>query len=150
MKVERLDLVAMDVKDLDEAARFFSDLFETTFENLDTLLAKDGRKSETTVTEHADRAFEEAPIKLVISPLGIELLQTIPPLEGEGTRAIAFKVSDLEQAKAELKKKGVRLLKEIRAGGFKEAIFSPDDLHGMRLALFEYEAPSIKDAYLQR
>ena len=31
-----------------------------------------------------------------------------------------------------------------------KAIFSPDDLHGCRIVLLEYEAPTIMDAILQK
>lgn len=144
MKVEKLERVALTVKNLDEAIRLFSDLLGTTFErNPAATFVKN-------VTEHADRAFEETRLRVAISPIGLELIETIPPTEKEGVRSFHFKVSDLDQAKAEMKEKGIRLLAEIAYGGLKEAIFSPSDLHGGRLCLTEFEAPTAIDAILQR
>ena len=156
MKVERLDVVALNVKNLDEAIKLFSSLLGTTFVKTTDILAKEGVKRRVIITEHADRPSEEAPQEVAISPLGLELVETTPPTAKEEIRSVAFKVSDLEQAKAEIKKKGIRLLKEWSGGGLKAAVFNPDDLHGLRLVLFEYNAPSISgthviiNAYLQK
>ncbi|MFC2062838.1 VOC family protein [Chloroflexota bacterium] len=149
MKVEKIDLVALDVIDIGKAAKLLGEIFETEFDNLEELLREKNAKSNQTVTGYANREFEKAPIKLYLSPIGIELIETIPPLEREGIRTIAFKVENLEEAKEEMAKKGIRLLKEITAGSFKEAIYHPDDLFGMRLALFEYRTETIKGAYLK-
>jgi len=147
MKVEKLDAITINVKDLDEAIRSLSNLFETTFYTSDTL-AENGVKAEVTITEHADPSTERVQSRDAMSPIGLEVLQTIPPVEREGVRAIAFKVSNLDEAKEEMKKKGVRHIKDIKIGGFREAVFHPDDVHGIRLCLYQYQAPTIVDAYL--
>jgi len=147
MKVEKLDAITINVKDLDEAIRSLSNLFETTFYTSDTL-AENGVKAEVTITGHADPSTERVQSRDAMSPIGLEVLQTIPPVEREGVRAIAFKVSNLGEAKEEMKKKGVRHIKDIKIGGFREAVFHPDDVHGIRLCLYQYQAPTIVDAYL--
>ena len=147
MKVEKLDAITINVKDLGEAIRSLSNLFETTFYTSDTL-AENGVKAEVTITEHADPSTERVQSRDAMSPIGLEVLQTIPPVEKEGVRAIAFKVSNLDEAKEEMKKKGVRHIKDIKIGGFREAVFHPDDVHGIRLCLYQYQAPTIVDAYL--
>jgi len=95
-------------------------------------------------------AIVEGQSRDAMSPIGLEVLQTIPPVEREGVRAIAFKVSNLGEAKEEMKKKGVRHIKDIKIGGFREAVFHPDDVHGIRLCLYQYQAPTIVDAYLEK
>ena len=144
MKVERLERVCLAVKNLEAAVKLFSSLFDTTFEMCpaDTLIRKP--------TKHADPSFETIKIRLAISPLGLELLESDPPAETEGVRSFHFKVPNLEEAKAEMEAKGVRLLTEVIYGNLKEAVFCPDDLSGARLVLTEFDAPSAVDAILQR
>lgn len=150
MKVEGLVGVALTVKNLDEAISLFSDLLGTTFEKIHSKVAKGEVKFEKTITKHADRAFEETKIKVAISPIGLELIETIPPTEKEGIRSFLLKVSNLEEAKAEMELKGIRLVAEAKIGGLKEAIYSPDDLRGARLTLVEYDAPTPIEAILQK
>lgn len=146
MRIEELLCVGVTVRNLYDAVNLFSDLFETTFEDLDNLRTKTGLKMKRTITEHADRSFEEAPRRGALSPVALRFLETISPNEKEGLRSVAFKVSDLEQAKVEMHEKGIRLLEQANSGGLKRAIFCPDDLHGFRLVLVEYNAPSMLEA----
>ena len=146
MKIERLELANVDVKNLDEAVKRFSDILGLTFVNAPIV-----KGEEKTITEHADRAFEKTKLKKVAMDRRgfLALIESDPPVEKEGLRNIHFKVPNLEEAKAEMKRKGVRLLTEFKAGRLKNAIFHPDDVHGIRLCLHEYEAPTPVDAMLQ-
>jgi len=145
MKIEKLDRVCINVKNLSEAERFFADLFGVTFEEV-------SGKGEfiKTITDYANCAFEQTPIKVAMSPIGLELIETTPPTEKEGVRSFHLKVSNLEQAKAEMREKGIRLLAEVKHGGLSEAIFNPDDLHGIRLVLVEYGESNPISAILQK
>ena len=148
MKIERLENIGVDVKNLDEAARLFSDLLGIQLVNTDWLVKDRGWKK--TVTEHGDRTYEETDIKLAMDRTGVlELIESDPPVEKEGLRSIQFKVSNLEEAKAEMKQKGIRLVGELEVGGLKEALYSCEDLCGIRLALIEYDAPTFVDAIMQ-
>ena len=143
MKVERLDRVAINVKNLDEAKKFFSDLLGTSFEMspIETLEKK----------EHIASTSDGLVFKgVAISPIGLELMETSPPCKEEGIRSFHLKVTDLEEAKADMKRKGVRLVAEFRHGGLKEAIFGRDDLHGIRLVLVEYEGSDAMSAIKQK
>ena len=146
MKVERVDYVNINVKNLSEAERFFSELLGITFNRIPFMVGG----STKIITEYADRGFEETDQKVAVSPIGLELIETIPPLEKEGLRAINLKVSDIEQAKAEMERKGIRLLAEATIGSFKEAIYGPEGLHGVRVSLVEYEAPDMISAMLEK
>ena len=147
MKVEKLDRVAVAVKDLDDVQKLFAELFETTFERnpVETIskITKD-------YGERGSKERETRYAKVVISPMGLELVEMDPPCEREGVLSSHLKVSNLEQAKAEMERKGIRLLTEIRHGSLKEAIFNPADLHGVRLVLVEYETPTVMGAILQK
>lgn len=147
MKVEKVDRVAVAVKDLDDVQKLFTELFETPFERspVETI-----SKIIKNYGERDSRERETRYVKVVISPIGLELVETDPPCEREGILSFHLKVSNLEQAKAEMERKGIRLLTEIRHGSLKEAIFNPGDLHGIRLVLVEYETPTVMDAILQK
>jgi len=150
MKIEKIDRVVIHVKDLAKAERLFSDLFGTTFDEYADRIMRGEVKRERVLTEYADPSFEERGLKVAHSPIGLELIETTPPVEKEGIRSIVLKVPDLEEAKAEMKKKGVRLLLEVKLGGLKEAIFHPDDSHGVRLCLAEYQTNTVIAAILQK
>ena len=145
MKVEKIDRVAVAVKELDGVKKFFSDLFGTTFERspVETI-----EKKMTDFGRSASGQRETRYVNVSISPMGLELVQTDPPCEREGVLSFHFKVSNLEEAKREMEIKGVRLLTEITHGSLKEAIFHPEDLHGVRLVLVEYKTPTVMEAIL--
>lgn len=145
MKVEKLDRVAMHVDNLEEAIALFSSILGTRFD----MTPREGVKFKKTITEHADRAFEEIRNRIAISPEGIELVEMPKPQPKEGLRSFHLKVSNLEEAKAQMKAKGIRMTAELELGGLKEAIYSPEDLHGVRLVLVEYDAPSVISAMRQ-
>ncbi|MFC2018878.1 VOC family protein [Chloroflexota bacterium] len=139
MKVEKLDRVAIWVEDIDKAIELYSSLLGITFDKM---------------PEHAPSSRKDIKaIRMAVSPAGLELLQTVPPLQTEGVRSVVFKVADIEQAKAEMKEKGFPLLVDVKRGGLKEAIFGSvlgsDNARGARLVLVEYEAPTVAEAMRQ-
>ena len=151
MKIGKIEHVSINVKNLDEAVKRFSDVFGTTF------VYSDEGVVEKTVTEHADTTYDVAYVpgrggnlKLAMDRAGcLSLVESDPPVEKEGLRSLYFKVPDIEQAKAEMKQKGIRLTANVKAGSMKEAVFSADYLHGVRLILNEYKAPTLIDAMLE-
>lgn len=140
MKVERLERVGINVKNLDEAINLFSRILGTTF------VKQQWGKAERTITEHVDRKLVETNRKVALDRTGfLELIEPTPPAEKEGLRNIHLKVQNFEQAKAEMKREGIRLIEEIKGPHFKEAVFHPDDLCGVRLCLVEYDAQDMLD-----
>lgn len=128
MKVERIDHVHLAVKDLEKAVKFFSEILGTKF-------------TEPIPVEKYD-------LKYVISPLGFELIQSTSlegvisrfiQRRGEGLHAISFKVSNLDEAVAELQANGLRLVGTVELGRLREAQFHPKDVFGLMIELCEYE-----------
>ncbi len=126
MKVEKIDHVGIMVKDLEEAGNFFADLFGIEFTGPHENPGQDIRNM---INRH----------------LGIELISPLTPdgpnaktLEkrGEGLSLLSLKVSNLEEAVAEMKSKGVR---QIGAIGKRIAIFHPRDTYGVMIDLVERE-----------
>ena len=127
MKIEKIDHVAILVKDLTKAEEFFSDLFEMRFAKLGEVKEVDARS--------------------IMEASGIEILEPLTPdgptaktLEkrGEGLTLISLKVPNLDEAMAEMKAKGIRLVAE-RHEDVRLAIYHPKDTYGVMIELIEYD-----------
>ena len=123
MKVEKIDHVAILVKDLDKAGKFFANLLGTEF------------------TE--PREFKEADVISIMSPLRIELVAPLSPdgpvartlaRRGEGLAGLILKVSNLKEAIAHMESHG---LKPVRKPGANVAQFHPKDIYGTLIELME-------------
>ncbi|MGI5901146.1 MAG: methylmalonyl-CoA epimerase [Desulfitobacteriia bacterium] len=132
MEVLKIDHIGIAVKNLEETLKFY----------VDTL----GLKLQ------GEEVVEEQKVKVAFLPLGdseIELLESTEPdgpvakfiaSRGEGIQHIALRVKNLEEALAELKAKGVRLIDEkprYGAGGAKIAFIHPKATFGTLVELCE-------------
>ena len=134
MKVLKIDHLGIAVNSIEEAKKLFHDILGLKFEGTETV--------------------EEQKVTTAFFPVGdseVELLESTAPdgpiakyLEkrGEGIQHIAFRVDNLDQALAELKDKGIRLIDENPrkgAGGAKIAFLHPKSTHGVLIELSERE-----------
>jgi len=134
MKVLKIDHLGIAVNSIEEAKKLFHDILGLEFEGTETV--------------------QEQKVTTAFFPVGdseVELLESTAPdgpiakyLEkrGEGIQHIAFRVDNLEEALAELKDKGIRLIDEKPrqgAGGAKIAFLHPKSTHGVLIELSERE-----------
>jgi len=134
MKVLKIDHLGIAVNSIEEAKKLFHDILGLKFEGTETV--------------------QEQKVTTAFFPVGdseVELLESTAPdgpiakyLEkrGEGIQHIAFRVDNLEEALAELKEKGIRLIDEkprMGAGGAKIAFLHPKSTHGVLIELSERE-----------
>ena len=134
MKVLKIDHLGIAVHSIEQARKLFQDALGLEFEGTETV--------------------EEQKVTTAFFPVGdseVELLESTAPdgpiakyLEkrGEGIQHIAFRVANLEEALAELKERGVRLIDEKPrkgAGGAKIAFLHPKSTHGVLIELSERE-----------
>jgi methylmalonyl-CoA/ethylmalonyl-CoA epimerase len=134
MKVLKIDHLGIAVHSIEAAKKLFHDVLGLKFEGAETV--------------------EEQKVTTAFFPVGdseVELLESTAPdgpvakyLEkrGEGIQHIAFRVENLEEALAELKAKGIRLIDETPrkgAGGAKIAFLHPKATHGVLIELSERE-----------
>ena len=132
MKVLKIDHLGIAVDSIEQAKKLFHDILGLKFEGAETV--------------------EEQKVTTAFFPVGdseVELLESTAPdgpiakyLEkrGEGIQHIAFRVDNLEEALAELKDKGIRLIDERPrkgAGGAKIAFLHPKSTHGVLIELSE-------------
>jgi methylmalonyl-CoA/ethylmalonyl-CoA epimerase len=132
MKVLKIDHLGIAVHSIEEAKKFFQDTLGLKFQG-----------SETVAEQKVTTAF------FPVGDSEVELLESTAPdgpiakyLEkrGEGIQHIAFRVENIEEALAELKEKGIRLIDEkprLGAGGAKIAFLHPKSTHGVLIEISE-------------
>jgi len=132
MKIKHIDHIGIAVKSIEEGKRFFTDILGLKFEKTEVI--------------------EEQKVKTGFFPISdseLELLESTEPdgpvakfieARGQGVQHIAFRVENLDEALAELKEKGVRLIdQEPRkgAGGARIAFIHPKETSGVLVELCE-------------
>jgi methylmalonyl-CoA/ethylmalonyl-CoA epimerase len=104
---------------------------------------------------HGTETVEEQKVRTAFLPVGeteVELLESTDPegpigkfiaAKGQGMQHVAFRVENIEEALAELKAKGVRLIDEkprYGAGGARIAFLHPKSTNGVLVELCERKA----------
>lgn len=97
MRVQGIERVALQVKDLESAVRLFSDLLGTRF-------------------EHYELQIGSVVRQLAFSPLGIELLQEVSAGDFAGLRSFHLRVDDLSEVPHAVAAAGGEVLSEFRVG----------------------------------
>ncbi len=131
MKVEKVNHVVILVRDLEKAGKFFADLFGIEFDaprelkNVDVLQLKPPPEKEK----------------------GIHLITPLSPggptgrlleRKGEGMVTLDLKVTNIEEAIADMESHGVRLITRFATPQLKVALFHPKDIYGVAVELLEY------------
>lgn len=145
MKLERMELVGLEVSDLDAAMQEFGDLLGVEFIRIEF--------DDTPVIEElpADEppSAQGTRMSMAMDKNGyLELIQTHPPTTRERVRNIHFKVDDIEEAIVEMRAKGYRLVSNIRIGRMREAVWGAREAHGLRMCMVQYDGPSMIEAML--
>lgn len=132
MKVLKVDHIGIAVQSIEVTKQLYHDILGLEFAG-----------SETVAEQKVTTAF------FPVGDTEVELLESTAPdgpiagfLEkrGEGVQHIAFRVANIEEALAELKAKGVRLIDEKPrrgAGGAKIAFLHPKSTYGVLVELCE-------------
>lgn len=132
MKILHIDHIGIAVEQLDQVTRFYNEI-----------LGLESHGVEHVAEQKVNVAF------LPIKDSELELLESTDPdgpisrfikSKGQGIQHIAFRVENIEDALAELKQKGVRLIDEqprIGAGGARIAFIHPKETHGVLVELCE-------------
>lgn len=130
MKIEKIDHLGIAVGSVEEGKKFWTDVLGLEFEGSETV--------------------EEQKVTTAFFPVGeseVELLESTAPdgpvakfieKKGAGFQHVAFRVADINEALAELKEKGIKLIDEtprIGAGGAKIAFLHPKATGGVLVEL---------------
>lgn len=154
MKIEGIDRIVIAVKDVDQAMKFFSNLFGMEFEEIIDPLTK----------EVANVRFCVGRIPQKCN-LNIELIQACQPVKDvrpPDTKAIAkaveqvdarlfaitIKVKDIKKSAVDLEKERIRIYQTVEvdkayfgATDLKEHFTEEDNTLGIRMAFVEYQEP---------
>lgn len=132
MKILKIDHIGIAVNSIEDGKNFWMDALGLAFEGTETV--------------------EEQKVTTAFFPVGeseVELLESTAPdgpvakfleKKGPGVHHIAFRVENIEEALAELKEKGIRLIDEKPrkgAGGAKIAFLHPKATNGVLVELCE-------------
>lgn len=132
MKVMKVDHIGIAVKNLDETIKFYTDVLGLDLQDTEIV--------------------EEQKVKVAFLPIGdteVELLESTAvdgPIakyierNGEGVQHLAFRVENIEEAIAEMKDKGMRMIDEMPrygAGGAKIAFMHPKSSYRVLIELCE-------------
>jgi methylmalonyl-CoA/ethylmalonyl-CoA epimerase len=134
MKILKIDHLGIAVNSIEEGKNFWLGVLGLPFEGSETV--------------------EEQKVTTAFFPVGeseVELLESTSPdgpvakyieKKGQGIQHIAFRVENIDEALAELKEKGVKLIDEQPrkgAGGAKIAFLHPKATNGVLVELCERE-----------
>ncbi|MCP3921003.1 MAG: methylmalonyl-CoA epimerase [Desulfobacterales bacterium] len=130
MKILKIDHLGIAVNSIEEGKSFWKDVLGLEFEGAETV--------------------EEQKVTTAFFPVGeseVELLESTSPdgpvakyieKKGQGMQHVAFRVENIEEALAELKEKGIKLIDQtprIGAGGAKIAFLHPKATAGVLVEL---------------
>ena len=124
---EKIDRIAIAVKDLEKAADFFSDLLGIEFDIVGS--------------------SEQLGMRGGYSACGLELIESTHPdsiigrfLEqrGEGLWALVLKVRNMDEMIKRFEEKGLKVAGDVKAGAMREVAFHPKGSYGVELVLAEY------------
>lgn len=130
MKILKIDHLGIAINSLDEGKSFWTDVLGLEFEGTETVEA-----------QKVTTAF------LPVGESEVELLESTAPdgpiakfieKKGQGIQHVAFRVANIEEALAELKEKGIKLIDEKPrggAGGAKIAFLHPKATNGVLVEL---------------
>lgn len=128
----KIDHIGIAVANLDEAVKLYTEVLG--------------------LEVHGTETVEEQKVKVAFLPIGdteVELLESTDPdgpiakfieAKGQGVQHIAFRVSNINEALAVMKEKGMRLIDEkprYGAGGAKIAFLHPKSTNGVLIELCE-------------
>ena len=132
MKAKKVDHIGIAVSNLDEAIEFYRDIIGIDLAGVEVV--------------------SDQKVKVAFLPLGdseIELLEATDPdgpiakfieKKGQGIQHIAYRVDNIEEAIAEMKDKGIRMIDETArygAGNAKIAFLHPKSTNGVLIELCE-------------
>ncbi len=124
---EKIDRIAIAVKDLDKAAEFFSDLLGIEFDIVGS--------------------SEQLGMRGGYSASGLELIESTHPgtiigrfLEerGEGLWALVLKVKNMDEMIKKFEAKGMKVAGDVTVGAMREVAFHPKGSYGVEIVLAEY------------
>jgi methylmalonyl-CoA/ethylmalonyl-CoA epimerase len=132
MNVKHIDHIGVAVRTIQEAGKFYTDILGLKIKDIENVAEQKVNVAFIPITDSEVELLEsthaDGPVAKYIDS------------KGEGVQHIAFRVENIEEALAELKAKGVRLIDEKPrkgAGGAKIAFIHPKETNGVLIEICE-------------
>ncbi len=132
MKIKHIDHIGVAVKTIAQAGKFYTEILGLKIQGIENVADQKVNVAFLPITdsevELLESTHEDGPVAKFIEA------------RGEGIQHIAFRVENIEEALAELKAKGVRLIDQQSrkgAGGAKIAFIHPKETSGVLVELCE-------------
>lgn len=129
MIFDKIERVAIGVRDLDKTRDFYSSLLGIKF---DEPLLEDRLKLRA--------AYSSFGLELVEATAPDTVLDKFVKRRGEGIFCIVIKVTNLNQAIKIFEEHGLHQAGKMQYGNLKEVAFHPNGAHGVQIVLAEYVA----------
>jgi methylmalonyl-CoA/ethylmalonyl-CoA epimerase len=134
VKIKHIDHIGIAVKTIDQAGKFYTDVLGLKIQDIENVAEQKVNVAFLPITdsevELIESTHDDGPVAKFIEA------------RGEGIQHIAFRVENIEDALAELKAKGVRLIDQQPrkgAGGARIAFIHPKETNGVLVELCERE-----------
>jgi methylmalonyl-CoA/ethylmalonyl-CoA epimerase len=132
VKIKHIDHIGVAVKTIEQAGKFYTDVLGLKIMDIENVADQKVNVAFLPITdsevELLESTHEDGPVARFIEA------------RGEGIQHIAFRVENIEEALAELKAKGVRLIDQQPrkgAGGAKIAFIHPKETNGVLVEICE-------------
>jgi len=132
VKIKHIDHIGIAVKTIDQAGKFYTDVLGLKIQDIENVAEQKVNVAFLPITdsevELIESTHDDGPVAKFIEA------------RGEGIQHIAFRVENIEDALAELKAKGVRLIDQQPrkgAGGARIAFIHPKETNGVLVELCE-------------
>jgi len=132
MKIKHIDHIGIAVKTIEQAGKFYTDVLGLKIQDIENVADQKVNVAFLPITdsevELIESTHEDGPVAKFIEA------------RGEGIQHIALRVENIDDALAELKAKGVRLIDQQPrkgAGGAKIAFIHPKETNGVLVELCE-------------
>ena len=134
MKIKHIDHIGIAVKTIEQAGKFYTDVLGLEIMDIENVADQKVNVAFLPITdsevELLESTHEDGPVAKFIEA------------RGEGIQHSAFRVENIEEALAELKAKGIRLIDQQPrkgAGGAKIAFIHPKETNGVLVEICERE-----------
>jgi methylmalonyl-CoA/ethylmalonyl-CoA epimerase len=131
MKLDKIEHIGLAVKDIEEAAKLYEDVFGC---HISEVIDVPDRKLKIAFIDISGTKLE-----LLMGTDDESTISKFIEKKGEGIHHVCFEVEDVEKAAAQLQEKGIELVDKPRMGaeGKKIVFIKPKSTHGVLIELAE-------------
>lgn len=129
--IEKIDRIAIAVKDLNASANFFNELLGVHWD-------KGNVTPKNTKELGMEALYSSSGLELIASTFEGSIIDKFIKQRGEGLWGLVLKVSDMEAAMEHFASKGMVVVGDYMIGEMREVAYHPKFSHGVEIILCSY------------